>query len=1058
MLARIVEFSLKNRLLVVLLFVIISVLGGWRLTHLPVDAFPDTTPVQVQINTVAPALGPEEIEQQITLPIELSIGGLPGLVNVRSVSKFGFSQVVATFDDTASITDSRQYVFERISAVRLPEGIEQPQLGPIATGLGEVLHYVLRSENRGRTLEELRTLHDWIVKPELRKVPGVAEVNSWGGNVRQYHVVVSPNALLKFDLTLDEIFEGLEKNNQNVGGGLITAGGVSQMVHGIGRLTNVEQIENVVVASYDGSPVHVRDISERVKVDHEIRRGAVTADGRGEVVLGLAFMLMGENGNVVTENLKAQLDQVRSALPDDVIVEVVYDRTELTRSVIGTVQHNLLLGAGLVILVLFLLLGNVRAGLLVALVIPLAMLFAVLGMHEFAIAASLLSLGAIDFGIIIDGSVVMTEANLRNLSERSHQLGRKLTPAERMAAIAESGKQAARPIAFGIGIILIVFLPVLTLEGIEGKMFKPMAWTFIFALLGALLIALTLSPVLGYYFLPRKAEKRDGIFEKFLGGAYARCLAGAMRARALVLILVVGLLALTGWQATRLGGEFLPRLSEGAITINTIRLAGISLEQSADYNTRIEQLLKTEFPEEVRHVWSRIGTAEVATDPMGTELTDIFVSLKPRAEWTRADSQAELVAAMQEELADLPGLNMVFTQPIEMRLNEMISGIHSDLGIKIYGDDFDELVRISDDIQRVLLEIPGASDIAVDQLTGQPVLQVRVDQQAIARHGVPARHVLEFVEGVGGRSVGEIFEGQRRFDLVVRLPDTHRRDGEVLANTIVPTETGQRLPLGTLASVEETEGAATINREWGRRLIRVQCNVAGRDAASFINEARERITSDVSLPEGYIVEWGGQFENLERAQQRLMLVVPATLLLVFLLLFFSMRNLRDVLLIYTGIPFALIGGVYALWLRDIPFSVSAAIGFIALSGIAVLNGQILVVAIRGFLDQGQAMTDAVMNAARQRLRPVLATAVTDAAGFLPMALSAGVGAEVQRPLATVVIGGVITSTLLTLIVLPILYLLFGRRSRRPGAQSGSVSGSCELGVTLPGKGVRRRRS
>lgn len=1029
MLDKIVEFSLKNRLLVVVFFVILSALGAWRLTNLPVDAFPDTTPVQVQINTVAPALNPEEIEQQITLPIELSIGGLPGLVNVRSVSKFGFSQVVATFDDTTDITDARQYVFERINAVELPEGIDEPQLGPIATGLGEIFHYVLRSDDPDRSLEELRTLHDWIVKPELRKVPGVAEVNSWGGEVRQYHVVLAPTALLKYDLTIDDVFEGLQKNNQNVGGGLITSGGISQTVHGIGRVTNIEQIENIVIASYDGSPVYVSDIAERVKIDHEIRRGAVTADGRGEVVLGLAFMLMGENGKIVTENLKTQLDQVRDALPEDVTVEVVYDRTELTRSVIGTVQHNLILGAALVIVVLFLLLGNLRAGLLVALVIPLAMLFAILGMYEFAIAASLLSLGAIDFGIIIDGSVVMTEANLRTVSERSRQLGRALTPAERLATIMQSGKEATRPIVFGIGIILIVFLPILTLEGIEGKMFKPMAWTFIFALLGALLIALTLSPVLSYYFLPRQGKKREGIFEKIFVGTYARCLAGAMRLRYLVVLIVLGLLALTGWQATRLGGEFLPRLSEGALAINTIRLAGISIDESTAYNTRIEQLLKEEFPDEIRHVWSRIGTAEVATDPMGTELTDIFVALHPRENWTRADSQTELVAAMQEELADLPGLNMAFSQPIEMRLNEMISGIRSDLGIKIYGDDFDELVRISDEIQRVLLEIPGASDIAVDQLTGQPTLQVRVDQHAIARHGVPARHVLEFVEAVGGRTVGEVFEGQRHFDLVVRLPDSHRRDADVLANTIVPTETGQRLPLRTLASIEETEGSATINREWGRRLIRVQCNIAGRDAASFIREAQERIAENVSLPDGYVIEWGGQFENLERAQNRLLLVVPATLLLVFLLLYFSMRNLRDVLIIYTGIPFALIGGVYALWLRGMPFSVSAAVGFIALSGIAVLNGQILVAAIRGFLKGGETIGAAVTNAGRQRLRPVLATALTDAAGFLPMAISTGVGAEVQRPLATVVIGGVVTSTLLTLIVLPVLYVLLARSRR-----------------------------
>jgi cobalt-zinc-cadmium resistance protein CzcA len=993
---------------------------------LPVDAFPDTTPIQVQINTVAPSLNPEEIEQQITLPIELSVGGLPGLVNVRSVSKFGFSQVVATFDDTTNITDARQYVFERINSVELPDGIERPQLGPIATGLGEIFHYVVRSTDPNRTLEELRTLHDWVIKPELRKVPGVAEVNAWGGDVKQYHVIVSPEALLKYDLVMDDVFEALEKNNDNVGGGLITSSGISQMVHGIGRVSSIEQIENIVVASYDGSPVHIHDISEQVKIDRELRRGAVTADGRGEAVLGLAFMLMGENGKVVTENLKAQLDQVRPALPDDVVVEVVYDRTELTTAVIDTVKHNLLLGAVLVIVVLFLLLGNFRAGLLVAIVIPLAMLFAILGMYEFAIAASLLSLGAVDFGIIIDGSVVMTESNLRNLAQRTREKGSKLTAAERLETIVDSSKQVARPIVFGIGIILIVFLPILTLEGIEGKMFKPMAWTFIFALLGALIIALMLSPVLGYYFLPRRPKHREGIFERIITGTYGLCLAATMKVRWLILLGVVGLLALTGWQATRLGGEFLPRLSEGAVVANTIRLAGISIDQSTSYNTRIEQILLDKFPDEVRHAWSRIGTAEVATDPMGTELTDIFVSLKPREQWTRASSQAELVAAMQEELSDLPGLNMVFTQPIEMRMNEMISGIRSDIGIKVYGDDFDELVRISDDIQRVLLEIAGASDIAVDQITGQPLLQVRVDQAALARQGVPARHVLEFVEAVGGRTVGEVFEGQRHFDLVVRLPDKHRKDAEVLANTIVPTETGQRLPLRSLASINATEGSATINREWGRRLIRVQCNVVGRDVISFIDEAKDGIEQQVTLPEGYVIEWGGQFENLQRAQTRLMLVVPTTLLLVFILLFFSMKNLRDVLLIYTGIPFALIGGVYALWLRDIPFSVSAAVGFIALSGIAVLNGQIMVVAIRGFLEQGHELKGAVMDAAKQRLRPVLATAVTDAAGFLPMAISTGVGAEVQRPLATVVIGGVITSTILTLFVLPMLYIVCGR--------------------------------
>lgn len=1043
MLAKLIDFSLKNRLLVLVLTGVLVLVGIWRLTMLPIDAFPDTTPVQVQINTVAPALNPEEIEQQITLPVELSVGGLPGLINVRSVSKFGFSQVVATFSDVTEIIDARQYVFERINAVELPEGIEHPQLGPISTGLGEVFHYIVRSEAPGRSLEELRTLHDWVVKPELRKVPGVAEVNSWGGEVRQYHVVVSPQALLKYDLTLDKLYEALRQNNDNVGGGIITSGGVSQLVHGVGRVSSIPQIENIVVAAYDGSPVYVRDVAEEVVIDHEIRRGAVTANARGEAVLGLAFMLMGENSQEVTEALKAQLDTVRPALPDDVILEVVYDRTELTTSVIETVQHNLLLGAVLVVLVLFLLLGNLRAGLLVAMVIPFSMLFAVLGMYEFAIAASLLSLGAIDFGIIIDGSVVMTEANLRRLGRRSRESGGPLTAEERLKAVAESAKEVARPVAFGIGIILIVFLPIFSLEGIEGKMFKPMAGTFILALFGALILALTLSPVLSYYFLPRKFGKDEGRIERGLGKAYGRLLAGALKIRYLLLVLLALLLGLTAWKATRLGGEFIPRLSEGAITINTIRIAGISIDESTAYNTQIERLLLDKFPDEVRHVWSRIGTAEVATDPMGTELTDIFVSLHSREQWTEADSQAELVSAMQAELADLPGLNMVFTQPIEMRLNEMVSGIRTDLGIKIYGDDFEELLRISDDIQRVLVEVPGASDVAVDQLTGQPMLRVKIDQEAIARHGIPADHVLQLVKAVGGEEVGEVFEGQRHFDLIARLPDSHRSDPGALGQTIVPTHAGQRLPLHRLAEIESTEGSSTINREWGRRLIRVQCNVAGRDVTSFIEEARARIVEEVSLPSGYIVEWGGQFENLERAQNRLLVVVPATLLMVFILLFFSLKQLRDVLLIYTGIPFALIGGVFALWLRDIPFSVSAAVGFIALFGIAVLNGQILIEAIRSYLRDGLAVTEAVTEAARQRLKPVLATAITDAVGFLPMALSTGVGAEVQRPLATVVIGGVITSTLLTLFILPILYVMI----RRKGGERSSDDVAYEKFVT-----------
>ncbi len=1025
MLNYIIDVSLKNRLAVVLLLAVSLGLGVWVMLRTPVDAFPDTTPVQVQINTVAPALSPAEIEQQITLAVELSIAGLPGLTNVRSISKFGLSQVVATFDDGTHIYDARQFILERLGSVKLPDGIDRPQLGPMSTGLGEVFHYIVRSTDPDRALDELRTLHDWVIKPELRKIAGVAEVNSWGGFERQYHVIVSPQSLVKYNLILDNVFEALEQNNHNVGGGQVVSSGQSLLVHGVGRVTTIEQIENIVIKAHAGAPVRIKDIAE-VAVGHEIRRGAVTAHGQGEVVLGLGFMLMGENSKAVTEKLKARLESVRESLPDDVILETVYDRTELVQTVIGTVRHNLIAGAILVIIVLFLLLGNLRAGLIVALAIPLALTYAFLGMYALAIAASLLSLGAMDFGIIVDGSVVMTENNMRALAEKQRRLGRPLKKSERLQIILASSKEVVRPIVFGMGIILIVFFPILTLEGIEGKMFRPMAWTFIFAMIGALVVAVTLTPVLSYYFLPRKPREKEGLSERILTAGYTFLIVRILRWKRVLFCSVLILLAVAALIGSRLGGEFVPRLNEGAIVINTIRLAGISIDESAAYNMRIEGLLLKEFPDEIKHIWSRIGTAEVATDPMGTELTDTFVALNPRARWKRARTQEELVRRMGEVVDDLPGLNMVFTQPIEMRLNEMISGIRSDVGIKVFGDDFDELVRLSDQIQKILLTIQGASDVAGEQITGQPTLQIVVNQDQIARHGIPARNVLDLIETVGGRRTGDIFEGQRVFPLVVRLPEEQRTDVTSLADTLIPTQVGPLLPLRRLAEIKETEGPSTINREWGRRLIRIQCNVRDRDVASFVDEARSRIVNEVILPEGYVIEWGGQFENLERSKLRFMIVIPITLALIFFMLYFSLKSLKDVLIIYTGIPFAAIGGVFALWGRGIPFSVSAAVGFIALSGIAVLNGQVMVSAIRTLRIKGLPMGEAVITAAKQRLRPVLATAVTDAVGFLPMALSVGVGAEVQRPLATVVVGGVLTSTLLTLFVLPALYLFWSR--------------------------------
>lgn len=1029
--AGLIKFALGNRVLVVLLFAAASVAGLVRLVQLPIDAFPDTTPIQVQINTVAPALSPEEIEQQITLPVELSIGGLPGLESLRSVSKFSLSQVVVTFRDDIEIIDARQYVTERLASVELPGGVERPTLGPIATGLGEVFHYTITSTDSDRSVEELRTLHDWVIKPELLKVSGVAEVNSWGGFERQYHVIVEPKALIEFGFTLDTVMAALRDNNANVGGGQIVVSGESSVVRGISRVSSIEEIESIVITAVDGTPVRVRDVA-RVEIGSEIRRGAVSAQGRGEAVLGLAFMLMGENSRLVTQALRERLESIEPFLPEDVLVELVYDRTTLVDEVIGTVEHNLFVAAALVVLVLLVLLGNFRAGLLVAVSIPISMLFAVQGMYEFAIAASLLSLGAIDFGILVDGSVVMTESNLRALHDKQAELGRELTAEERLDAIASSSARVVRPIIFGMGIIGLVFVPILTLEGIEGKLFGPMAWTFIFALVGALLVAVFLSPVLSYYFLPRKVSEKPGLIARFVVPLYGKAVGGALRFRKSVVLVAVGLLTLTALIVPTLGGEFIPKLSEGAVVANTIRLAGVSIEESVRGNTQLEALLLAEFPDEVEHVWSRIGTAEVATDPMGLELTDIFLTLKPREQWTRVTSQDELVIEMQTVVSQMPGVNIVFTQPIEMRMNEMISGIRSDIGIKIIGDDFDELLRLSEQVQQVLSSIEGPTEISVDQLTGQPTLNVVANNAFLSRYGVPSRTVLDMVEAIGGIRVGEVFEGQRVFPLVVRLPDRYRKNLEAIADVRVPTEAGVTVPLSSLASVGQSESASTINREWSRRLIRVQCNIEGRDPASFVAEAREKIAARVKLPEGYIIEWGGQFENLERAQTRLAIVVPLVLFLVFVLLYLSMKDLRDVLIIYTGIPFAAVGAVLALWARGIPFSVSAAVGFIALSGIAVLNGQILIEAIREYTTRGYPRRQAIVEAAKTRLRPVLATGITDAVGFIPMAMSVGVGSEVQRPLATVVVGGIVTSTILTLFVLPVLSLVFGRRTSDEG--------------------------
>jgi cobalt-zinc-cadmium resistance protein CzcA len=1023
MLNRIITWSLEHRLLVIVLSLVLVVLGVQALLRMPIDAFPDTTPVQVQINTVAPALSPLEIEQQITFPVEQAISGLPGLDEVRSISKFGLSQVTVIFEDGTDIYFARQLVMERLQTVELPEGTPRPEMGPVATGLGEVYHYIVTG--RGHTLEELTTLHDWVVKPRLKSVPGVAEVNTWGGKLRQYHVLVDLARLMKYDLTMDDVFAALRKNNLNVGGGNIVEAGELHLVRGMSLTTNVREIEDIVITAHDGVPIRIRDVAD-VEIGHEIRRGAATANGEGEVVLGLGFMLMGENSHEVTDRLKRRMDEVRGSLPPGVEIRPVYERTDLVEQVIDTVRENLFEGALLVIAVLFIFLGNLRAGLIVASAIPLSMLFAFNGMLRFGIAGSLMSLGAIDFGLIVDSSVIMVENSVRHLAEGQ---GRRSV----IDTVRDASIEVRKPTMFGELIIMIVYLPILTLEGVEGKLFRPMALTVVFALLGSLILSLTLMPVLASLLLPARTRERETSLVRAAKWCYRPVVRAAIRAHAIFILLAVILLGGGLWLGSRIGSEFIPRLSEMGIVINTVRLSGVSLEESVRYGTQMERVIREEFPDEVKDVWVRTGTAEVATDPMGIELSDVFITLTDRDRWTRARTQEELTEIMRQDLAGLPGMRMIFTQPIEMRVNEMIAGIRSDLGIKLFGDDLEQLKDKAAEIEAVLRTIPGSADIYVEQIVGQPMLEIHVDQDAIARYGVPAQHVLEVVEAIGTKKVGEIREGQRRFDLVVRLGERYRENPSAVSRILIPTASGERIPLSRLAQVRQVEGPATITREWQRRRIVVQCNVTGRDVGGFVEEVRRRLESDVELPAGYHIEYGGQFEHLERARTRLMIVIPLALALILFLLYTSTDSIRDTLLIFTGAPFAALGGILALWLRDMPFTISAGVGFVAVSGVAMLNGLIMVSTIRLVRARGVPLLEAIEQSALLRLRPVLMTALVAGLGFVPMALNTGVGAEVQRPLATVVVGGVISDNILTLLVLPALYAFFAGRSEQETA-------------------------
>lgn len=1018
MLEKLIDFTIQKRLLILALACLLVILGLVALWRLPFDAFPDTTPVLVQVNVTASGWSPEEMERQVSFPVERALAGMTGLTEVRSVSKFGLSQVTLIFDDQINIYLARQQVSERLVGIDLPDGVEAPQLGPISTGLGEIFHYVVLGKTPEAT--EPRTVQDWIIKPQLQSLSGVAEVNSWGGYEKQYHILVDPNRLVQYRLSLSEVADVLRENLGNVAGGQIVRGGEQTVVRGIGIVGQRDEIEELVVATRNGVPIQIHDLGE-VVIGHEIRRGATTYEGKGEVVLGLAFLLTGQNSKEVTERLAQRLEEVRSSLPEGVEVKTLYSRTDLVEKVLSTVEHNLFWGAILVVAVLFLFLGNIRAGLIVASAIPLSMMFAFDMMTRAGIAGSLMSLGAIDFGLAVDNAVIQVENCVRRLSHSDE--GR-----SRLDVIRDAILEVRKPTLFGELIIIIVYLPILSLQGVEGKLFRPMAMTVVFVLTGSLLMSFTVLPALIATFLKSKSGEREPLVDVWLRKIYRPVLDWALRRRRTVLI-VSALLLIAGTALFgRLGSEFVPRLSEGTIVINMIRLAGVSLEQSVDYGTHVEQILMEKFPDEIQDIWTRTGTAELATDPMGLELSDVFITLKPRSSWKKAKDQNDLVAKMDAELADLPGMNMVFTQPIEMRVNEMIAGIRADVGIKLFGDELGVLESKAEEIASLVKTIPGSADVTVEQITGQPAFDIAIDRRKLSRFDLSAREVLDYVESFGGIPAGEVYEGQRRFNLALRMDPTYRTSAEDIERIPIYARSGQIVTLDRVTKPKLTTGPSTITREWGKRRIIVQTNVRGRDVGSFVNEVRSKIASDIKLIPGYFVRYGGQFENMERARSRLLVVVPLALGLIFGLLYLTYRSVRDAILIFTGVPLAALGGVAALAMRGMPFSISAGVGFIALSGIAVLNGLVLVSTIKRNRADGMDMHSSIREGALTRLRPVLMTALVASLGFVPMALSHGVGAEVQKPLATTVIGGILTATLLTLIVLPVLYSIFGKKS------------------------------
>jgi len=1050
MLEKIIRFAIAHRWLMLLATLAVGALGIWSFTKLPIDATPDITNVQVQINTEAPGYSPLESEQRVTFPIETALAGLAKLEYTRSLSRYGLSQVTVVFEDGTDIYFARQQVAERLQQAKsqLPPGLE-PELGPVATGLGEIYMYTVeaapgatRPDGKAWTPTDLRTLQDWVVRPQLRNTPGVTEVNTIGGFSRQIHITPSPAKLVAYGFTLQDVVDAVARNNQNIGAGYIERNGQQYLVRVPGQVADLEALRRIVLDRRDGVPIRVGDVAE-VGEGPELRTGAATQNGE-EVVLGTVFMLVGENSRAVAKATAARLSEVSKSLPAGVVATPVYDRTSLVDRTIATVTKNLVEGAILVVVVLLLLLGNFRAALITAAVIPFAMLMTITGMVRGGVSGNLMSLGALDFGLIVDGAVIIIENCLRRFGDRQHALGRVLTREERFDLTATATAEVIRPSLFGIAIIAAVYLPVFALTGIEGKMFHPMAFTVVLALTAAMLLSLTFVPAAVAVFLGGKVQEKESRVLLAIRGVYAPALDWAVRLRIPVVAAAGILVVLFGLLAGRLGSEFIPSLDEGDIALHALRIPGTSLGQAVSMQSTLEARIKA-FPE-VERVFGKLGTAEVATDPMPPSVADTFIMLKPREQWPDPrKTKAELVAEIEVAVKQLPGNNYEFTQPIQMRMNELISGVRADVAIKLYGDDIETLVEVGEKLEAVARTVPGAADVKLEQATGLPLLTITPNPEGLVRYGLNQVAVQEAVStAVGGTVAGQLFEGDRRFDLVVRLPEELRSDPARLADLPIPlpmhTEAGDEtgrgenwasgapatVPLRELATLEVIEGPNQINRENGKRRIVVTANVRGRDLGGFVSELRERVDAEVEVPAGYWVEYGGTFEQLIAASQRLSIVVPVTLVLIFGLLFMAFGSGRDALIIFSGVPLALTGGVLALWLRDIPLSISAGVGFIALSGVAVLNGVVMISFIRSLRLQGDRLDDAIRDGALSRLRPVLMTALVASLGFVPMAFNVGAGAEVQRPLATVVIGGIVSSTLLTLLVLPALYRLLHR--------------------------------